>query len=82
MYIHYLSSQQKQRSVILEEQLSDLVVIAMEKSEQEDGSPQFQKKIQSLWQHLSSQLIIFALFQFVSFPEMVELFYKKVNGIY
>ena len=31
-----------------------------------------------LWQHLSSQVIFFVLFQFASFPHMVLALYKKV----
>lgn len=63
---------------MLEEQLVDLVVYAMERSETEeqfdDGGTS-----QLLWQHLSSQLIFFVLFQFASFPHMVLSLHQKVQ---
>jgi mediator of RNA polymerase II transcription subunit 23 len=77
--ILYLISalQQKQRCPVLEDQLVDLVVYAMERSETEekfdDGGTS-----QLLWQHLSSQLIFFVLFQFASFPHMVLSLHQKV----
>lgn len=56
----------------------DLVVYAMERSETEekfdDGGTS-----QLLWQHLSSQLIFFVLFQFASFPHMVLSLHQKVS---
>ena len=63
---------------MLEEQLVDLVVMAMERSENvdvanDDGLSQL------LWQHLSSQVIYFVLFQFASFPHMVMSLYEKVG---
>lgn len=64
---------------MLEEQLVDLVVYAMERSETEEH---FDADIggtsQLLWQHLSSQLIFFVLFQFASFPHMVLSLHQKV----
>lgn len=66
---------------MLEEQLVDLVVYAMERSETEEH---FDADIggtsQLLWQHLSSQLIFFVLFQFASFPHMVLSLHQKVWG--
>lgn len=66
---------------MLEEQLVDLVVYAMERSETEEH---FDADIggtsQLLWQHLSSQLIFFVLFQFASFPHMVLSLHQKVRG--
>ncbi|KAM7340716.1 hypothetical protein ACRRTK_001331 [Alexandromys fortis] len=66
----------KQRCPVLEDQLVDLVVYAMERSETEekfdDGGTS-----QLLWQHLSSQLIFFVLFQFASFPHMVLSLHQK-----
>lgn len=71
------SPQHKQRCPVLEDQLVDLVVYAMERSETEeqfdDGGTS-----QLLWQHLSSQLIFFVLFQFASFPHMVLSLHQKV----
>ncbi|KAG7265738.1 hypothetical protein CRUP_035091, partial [Coryphaenoides rupestris] len=67
-----LNKQHKQRCPVLEEQLVDLVVYAMERSETEEH---FDADVggtsQLLWQHLSSQLIFFVLFQFASFPHML-----------
>ena len=72
--------QHKQRCPVLEEQLVDLVVYAMERSETEEH---FDADIggtsQLLWQHLSSQLIFFVLFQFASFPHMVLSLHQKVR---
>nr|KAF6341665.1 mediator complex subunit 23 [Myotis myotis] len=72
-------AQQKQRCPVLEDQLVDLVVYAMERSETEekfdDGGTS-----QLLWQHLSSQLIFFVLFQFASFPHMVLSLHQKLAG--
>uniref|UniRef100_A0A2K6G3J2 Mediator of RNA polymerase II transcription subunit 23 n=1 Tax=Propithecus coquereli TaxID=379532 RepID=A0A2K6G3J2_PROCO len=68
----------KQRCPVLEDQLVDLVVYAMERSETEekfdDGGTS-----QLLWQHLSSQLIFFVLFQFASFPHMVLSLHQKIR---
>nr|XP_055042926.1 mediator of RNA polymerase II transcription subunit 23 isoform X1 [Misgurnus anguillicaudatus] len=72
-------AQHKQRCLVLEDQLVDLVVYAMERSETEeqfdDGGTS-----QLLWQHLSSQLIFFVLFQFASFPHMVLSLHQKLAG--
>ncbi|KAG8123844.1 putative Mediator of RNA polymerase II transcription subunit 23-like protein [Naja naja] len=74
-----LNKQSKQRCPVLEDQLVDLVVYAMERSETEekfdDGGTS-----QLLWQHLSSQLIFFVLFQFASFPHMVLSLHQKLAG--
>uniref|UniRef100_A0A3Q3JPP4 Mediator of RNA polymerase II transcription subunit 23 n=1 Tax=Monopterus albus TaxID=43700 RepID=A0A3Q3JPP4_MONAL len=71
----------KQRCPVLEEQLVDLVVYAMERSETEEY---FDADVggtsQLLWQHLSSQLIFFVLFQFASFPHMVLSLHQKLAG--
>lgn len=79
-YITLLFKQVKQRCEVLEEQLVDLVVIAMERSENEDASKDDSGFGQLLWQHLGSQLIFFVLFQFVSFPHMVMSLYEKVSS--
>ena len=63
---------------MLEDQLVDLVVMAMERSENEDSSAENGMN-QLLWQHLSSQVIYFVLFQFASFPHMVMSLYEKVK---
>eukprot|EP00794_Sanderia_malayensis_P004577 gene4577-5179_t len=64
-----LNKQQKKRCAALEELLAGLMVIAMERSENETEND---KSNQLLWQHLSSQLIFFVLFQFASFPHMLS----------
>lgn len=81
--------QQKQRCVALEEQLVELVLAAMERSEGEGASPEAGSPPQDeanmaatshwLWLHLSSQLIYFVLFQFASFPNIVIALHDKVN---
>ena len=81
MYRCVSLQQQKERCKILEEELVDLVVIAMERSEKEDGNPELQVATETLWQHLSSQIIIFVLFQFASFPHMVKSLHEKVRNI-
>ncbi|XP_068748521.1 mediator of RNA polymerase II transcription subunit 23-like [Montipora capricornis] len=74
-----LNKQQKQRCPALEELLVDLIVVAMEKSEENDVS-MIETGCQLLWHHLSSHLIFFVLFQFASFPHMVLSLYSKLNG--
>lgn len=74
-----LNKQVKQRCEVLEEQLVDLVVMAMERSENDDVAND-ECHSQLLWQHLSSQVIYFVLFQFASFPHMVMSLYDKLKG--
>jgi mediator of RNA polymerase II transcription subunit 23 len=81
--------QQKQRCVALEEQLVELVLAAMERSEGEvaivETSPTEENTAgvastsHWLWLHLSSQLIYFVLFQFASFPNIVMALHDKVR---
>ena len=71
--------QVKQRCNVLEDQLVDLVVVAMERSENEEPNNEDVTVSELLWQHLSSQLIFFVLFQFASFPHMVLALYEKVS---
>eukprot|EP00057_Strongylocentrotus_purpuratus_P018962 XP_011673436.1 PREDICTED: mediator of RNA polymerase II transcription subunit 23 [Strongylocentrotus purpuratus] len=73
-----LNKGQKQKSVPLEEEIANLLIIAMEKAELQDGNQS--NWPMAPWQHLSTQLIIFALFQFVSFPSMVESLRQKLSG--
>ena len=72
--------QTKQRCTVLEDQLVDLIVVAMEKSESEEMVHDDGTISQLLWQHLSSQLIFFVLFQFASFPHMVLALNEKVRS--
>ena len=71
--------QAKLRCLVLEDELVNLVITAMEKSESEDATEDGSSSNQLLWQHLSSQLIYFVLFQFASFPYMVTAMYEKVS---
>ena len=71
--------QTKQRCTVLEDQLVDLIVVAMEKSESEEMVHDDGSMSQLLWQHLSSQVIFFVLFQFASFPHMVLALNEKVS---
>ena len=70
--------QQKQRCPALEELLVDLIVVAMERSEDDEASMS-ETGCQLLWHHVSSHLIFFVLFQFASFPHMVLSLYTKVH---
>ncbi|KAG1666788.1 Mediator of RNA polymerase II transcription subunit 23 [Nymphon striatum] len=76
-----LNKKTKIRCPALEEQLVELVTIAMEKSETENES-QWDDGTSShlMWQHLSSQLIFFVLFQFAKFPHMVMLLHSKLSS--
>ena len=80
MIIH-LCFQQKQRCPALEELLVDLIVVAMERSEDNEASIS-ETGCQLLWHHLSSHLIFFVLFQFASFPHMVLSLYTKVSNVW
>ncbi|CAL1290327.1 unnamed protein product [Larinioides sclopetarius] len=75
-----VSKQQKQRCPVLEEQLVELIVSAMEKSENELDSMEDGGPTQLLWQHLSSQLIYFVLFQYASFPHIIMILHNKLVG--
>lgn len=79
---------QKQRSAVLEEQIVWLVVLAMERSEQQElsasdlkGDPNDSTPSHNswLWLHLSSQLIYFVLFQCAAFPNIVNALHEKLS---
>ena len=71
---------EKLRCVILEEQLAELVVTAMESHETALSSTAATgESDQLMWHHLSGQLIYFVLFQFASFPHVVTAIIDKVN---
>ncbi|KAJ4431363.1 Mediator of RNA polymerase II transcription subunit 23 [Periplaneta americana] len=74
-----LQKQHKQRCVALEEQLVELVILAMERSETEADTDDISNS-HWLWLHLSSQLIYFVLFQFASFPNIVMALHDKLAG--
>ena len=71
-----LQKQHKQHCPALEEQLVELVVMAMERSEIESD----ENATQGLWLHLSSQLIYFVLFQFANFPSIVLALVERLRG--
>ena len=78
------------RCQVLETQLVDLVLAALQRSEEEAsndngvggavaGTPDSVNPIQLYWQHLSAQLIFFVLYQFASFPHIVNALIDKVR---
>lgn len=77
----FIYVQHKQRCVALEEQLVELVILAMERSESEVTTTVDGEDISNnhwLWIHLSSQLIYFVLLQFANFPKIVMSLHAKV----
>lgn len=76
-----LVKQHKQRCIALEEQLVELIMVAMERTETETGSSDTSNTNSHwLWLHLSSQLIYFVLFQFANFPNIVMALHDKLQG--
>jgi len=76
------------RCIALEERIVELIVMAMEKTEAEMnqagesqtgfGLEEISGATLWLWQHLSTQLIFFVLFQFANFPSIVLSTHDKV----
>lgn len=66
----------KQHCAALEEQLVELLVLALERTEEEGD----EGAMQGLWLHLSSKLIYFVLFQFASFPNIVLALHSRLQG--
>lgn len=52
---------------------------AMERSEEDTLDDDTFSTIHWLWVHISSQLIYFVLFQFASFPNIVQTLHDKVS---
>lgn len=82
-----LQKQHKVRCLALEEQLINLVISAMERSELEtnhstgEAGTQMDESItstQMLWFHLSSQLIYFVLLQFANFFNFILALHEKL----
>lgn len=77
-----LQKQHKQRHAVLEEQLVELLVQAMERAENvSEGESEAAEELgvsHWLWHHLSSQIIYFVLFQFASFSHLVTLLHEKL----
>ncbi|EFA00475.1 mediator of RNA polymerase II transcription subunit 23 [Tribolium castaneum] len=71
-----LQKQHKRHCAALEEQLVELVILALERTENEGD----ESATQGLWLHLSSQLIYFVLFQFASFPNIVISLHSRLQG--
>ncbi|KAL3284506.1 hypothetical protein HHI36_018665 [Cryptolaemus montrouzieri] len=71
-----LQKQHKQRCAALEEQLVELLIMALERTESEND----EAATQGLWLHLSSQLIYFVLFQFACFPNIVMSLHSRLQG--
>lgn len=79
---------QKQRSAVLEEQIVWLIILAMERSEQDnaneaktDPNDSTPNHNQWLFLHLSSQLIYFVLFQCAAFPNIVNALHDKLAAM-
>lgn len=78
-----LSTKTKQRSPILEEQIVELILTAMDRSECESADVAAMSEHAShptlfLWQHLSSLVIYFVLFHYATFPHMVMNLHAKL----
>lgn len=81
-----LQKQQKQRCNTLEDQLVNLILSAMEMTESNENTAGSNFNVceeqitqnEWMWLHLSSQLIYFVLFHFVSFTHIVLALYDKV----
>jgi mediator of RNA polymerase II transcription subunit 23 len=72
--------QHKHRHAVLEEQLVELLVQAMERAEiapEQDSEAELGVS-HWLWHHLCSQIIYFVLFQFASFSHLVTLLHEKL----
>lgn len=74
-----LNNKEKQRCLILEEQIVELILVAMEKSENE-GEDEGQSSTLSLWQLIASHLIHFILFNHISFPHVVQNLTEKLSS--
>ncbi|XP_051162012.1 mediator of RNA polymerase II transcription subunit 23 [Leptopilina boulardi] len=76
-----LPKQLKQRCIALEEQLVELVILAMERSENDplpSESTEGTAANHYVWLHLSSQLIYFVLFQFAFFSEFCTAIHDRL----
>jgi len=62
----------------LEEQLVELIIRAMEKTDKEVTEGTDPEENNWLWLHISSQLIYFVVFQFSVFPNIVNALHEKV----
>ncbi|KAJ8687549.1 hypothetical protein QAD02_023343 [Eretmocerus hayati] len=78
-----LQNKQNTRCAALEEQLVDLVIRTMEKSETEPAPTEGSDASTTNhwpWLHLSSQLICYVISHFASFPSFVMAIHDKLTG--
>lgn len=75
-----LTNKTKQRCPALEDQLVELIVMAMERSERSGDFADTEILPEMfLWQHLSNHLIYFVLFHHASFPHMVTSLHSLLS---
>ncbi|XP_050360927.1 mediator of RNA polymerase II transcription subunit 23 isoform X2 [Nymphalis io] len=74
-----LQKQHKQRCIALEDQLVELMILPMERSEQENEDDEM-SSTHWCWLHLSSQVIYLILIGFASFPNIVMGLHNKLIG--
>ena len=69
------------RYPLLEEQLVTLFIKAMDEAEEAlELNPDLDPNLSLLWWNLSSELIFFLLYQFVTFPTFVDSIHKVCRG--
>lgn len=74
-----LQKQHKQRCIALEDQLVELMILPMEKSESDNDDDEMSSS-HWCWLHLSSQVIYLILIGFASFPNIVMGLHSKLIG--
>ena len=69
------------RYPLLEEQLVDLFIQAMNETEEAlELNPELDPNLHLLWWNLSSELIFFLIYQFVTFPTFVDSIHKALQS--
>ncbi|CAH4038427.1 mediator of RNA polymerase II transcription subunit 23 isoform X1 [Pieris brassicae] len=74
-----LQKQHKQRCIALEDQLIELMILPMERGDQENDEDEM-SSTHWCWLHLSSQVIYLILIGFASFPNIVMGLHSKLIG--